>query len=62
MVPMYLAEVAPHNLRGGIVLVDRLFYSIGILVAQLVGLQNALPDEGKCRTCLGQMGHTTAEL
>ncbi|XP_066493474.1 solute carrier family 2, facilitated glucose transporter member 5-like [Tiliqua scincoides] len=45
VVPMYLAEVAPHNLRGGIVLMDRLFFTVGILVAQIVGLQKALGDQ-----------------
>ncbi|XP_048206143.1 solute carrier family 2, facilitated glucose transporter member 5 [Perognathus longimembris pacificus] len=45
VVPMYLGELAPKNLRGALGVVPQLFITIGILVAQLVGLRNALASE-----------------
>ncbi|KAM6174146.1 solute carrier family 2, facilitated glucose transporter member 5 [Erethizon dorsatum] len=47
VVPMYLGELAPKHLRGALGVVPQLFITIGILVAQLLGLRNALAsDEG----------------
>ncbi|KAM4873365.1 solute carrier family 2, facilitated glucose transporter member 5-like isoform 3-T3 [Thomomys bottae] len=45
VVPMYLGELAPKNLRGALGVVPQLFITIGILVAQLVGLRSALANE-----------------
>lgn len=39
---MYLAEMAPSNLRGAIVMVSYLFLTIGALMAQLFGLDRIL--------------------
>ncbi|XP_066492930.1 solute carrier family 2, facilitated glucose transporter member 5-like [Tiliqua scincoides] len=39
---MYLAEMAPPNLRGAIVMVAHLFFAIGVLLAQVFGLHLVL--------------------
>ncbi|XP_065552900.1 solute carrier family 2, facilitated glucose transporter member 5-like [Lathamus discolor] len=38
VVPMFLGEMSPRNLRGAIGIVPQLFISIGILIAQILGL------------------------
>ncbi|XP_060481087.1 solute carrier family 2, facilitated glucose transporter member 5-like isoform X2 [Panthera onca] len=45
VVPMYLGELAPKNLRGGLGVVPQLFITIGILVAQIFGLRSLLASE-----------------
>ncbi|XP_012887181.1 PREDICTED: solute carrier family 2, facilitated glucose transporter member 5-like [Dipodomys ordii] len=45
VVPMYLGELAPKNLRGALGVVPQLFITVGILVAQLFGLRNVLANE-----------------
>lgn len=48
---MYLGELAPKHLRGALGVVPQLFITVGILVAQLVGLRNALAnDQGELGT------------
>uniref|UniRef100_A0A8C4X6S6 Solute carrier family 2, facilitated glucose transporter member 5 n=1 Tax=Erpetoichthys calabaricus TaxID=27687 RepID=A0A8C4X6S6_ERPCA len=42
VVPMYLGEMSPKNLRGAIGVVPQLFITIGILVAQIFGLRSIL--------------------
>ncbi|XP_070548900.1 solute carrier family 2, facilitated glucose transporter member 3-like [Ptychodera flava] len=42
LVPMYLSEVAPTNLRGALGVCHQLFVTIGILVAQVLGLSEIL--------------------
>ena len=50
---MYLGELAPKNLRGGLGVVPQLFITIGILVAQIFGLRSLLAnEEGKLKTPL----------
>uniref|UniRef100_A0A8C9KZC9 Solute carrier family 2, facilitated glucose transporter member 5 n=1 Tax=Panthera tigris altaica TaxID=74533 RepID=A0A8C9KZC9_PANTA len=50
VVPMYLGELAPKNLRGGLGVVPQLFITIGILVAQIFGLRSLLAsEEGKLK-------------
>lgn len=45
VVPMYLGELAPKNLRGALGVVPQLFITIGILVAQLFGLRSILANQ-----------------
>lgn len=42
VVPMYLGELSPKNLRGAIGIVPQLFITIGILCAQVLGIRNIL--------------------
>lgn len=51
VVPMYLGELAPKNLRGALGVVPQLFITVGILVAQIFGLRTLLANkEGELRT------------
>lgn len=48
VVPMFLGEMSPKNLRGAIGVVPQLFITLGILVAQILGLNSILGNaEGK---------------
>ncbi|NXK49805.1 GTR5 protein, partial [Chauna torquata] len=42
VVPMFLGEMAPKNLRGAVGVVPQLFITVGILVAQILGLDSIL--------------------
>ncbi|KAL7864835.1 hypothetical protein AOLI_G00162550 [Acnodon oligacanthus] len=42
VVPMYLGELAPKNLRGAVGIVPQLFITVGILVAQVFGIRSIL--------------------
>lgn len=45
---MFLGEMSPKNLRGAIGVVPQLFITIGILAAQILGLNSILGNaEGK---------------
>ncbi|EHB16655.1 Solute carrier family 2, facilitated glucose transporter member 5 [Heterocephalus glaber] len=56
VVPMYLGELAPKNLRGALGVVPQLFITVGILVAQLFGFRNALASENGWPILLGLTG------
>ncbi|KAI6218330.1 Solute carrier family 2, facilitated glucose transporter member 1 [Aphelenchoides fujianensis] len=45
LVPMYLTEIAPTNLRGSLGSVHQLLVTIAILVAQILGLPDLLGNE-----------------
>ncbi|NXV62278.1 GTR5 protein, partial [Molothrus ater] len=48
VVPMFLGEMSPKNLRGAVGVVPQLFITIGILAAQILGLHSILGNaEGK---------------
>ncbi|KFV42513.1 Solute carrier family 2, facilitated glucose transporter member 5, partial [Tyto alba] len=42
VVPMFLGEMSPKNLRGAIGIIPQLFITVGILVAQILGLNSIL--------------------
>ncbi|KAL8198357.1 UNVERIFIED_CONTAM: hypothetical protein K2H54_006663 [Gekko kuhli] len=42
VVPMYLGEMSPHNLRGAVIVVSHFFITFGILVAQALSLHVVL--------------------
>ncbi|XP_067423422.1 solute carrier family 2, facilitated glucose transporter member 5-like isoform X2 [Emydura macquarii macquarii] len=56
VVPMYLGEMSPKNLRGAIGVVPQLFITIGILVAQILGLSNILGNPEGWPVLLGLTG------
>lgn len=56
VVPMYLGELAPKNLRGALGVVPQLFITVGILVAQIFGLQNLLANAEGWPILLGVTG------
>ncbi|XP_068597214.1 solute carrier family 2 member 15a [Brachionichthys hirsutus] len=45
VVPMYLGEIAPKNLRGFLGLVPSIFIGIGVFLAQVLGLSELLGKE-----------------
>lgn len=42
VVPMYLGEIAPKNLRGFLGLVPSIFICLGVFFAQILGLHEFL--------------------
>ncbi|KAM7098960.1 solute carrier family 2, facilitated glucose transporter member 5-like isoform 1-T2 [Molossus nigricans] len=56
VVPMYLGEMAPKNLRGALGVVPQLFITVGILVAQILGLRNVLANKEGWPILLGVTG------
>ncbi|XP_016070055.1 PREDICTED: solute carrier family 2, facilitated glucose transporter member 5 [Miniopterus natalensis] len=56
VVPMYLGELAPKNLRGALGVVPQLFITVGILVAQIFGLRNVLATKEGWPILLGVTG------
>ncbi|XP_007432105.1 solute carrier family 2, facilitated glucose transporter member 5 [Python bivittatus] len=42
VVPMYLGEMSPKNLRGAVGVVPQLFITVGILAAQILGMRMVL--------------------
>ncbi|KAM8790121.1 solute carrier family 2, facilitated glucose transporter member 5-like isoform 1-T1 [Rhynchonycteris naso] len=56
VVPMYLGELAPKNLRGALGVVPQLFITIGILVAQIFGLRSILATTDGWPVLLGMTG------
>uniref|UniRef100_A0A3Q2U3B8 Solute carrier family 2, facilitated glucose transporter member 5 n=1 Tax=Fundulus heteroclitus TaxID=8078 RepID=A0A3Q2U3B8_FUNHE len=56
VVPMYLGELAPKNLRGAIGIVPQLFITVGILAAQVMGIRNILGNSTGWTIMLGLTG------
>ncbi|NWT62095.1 GTR5 protein, partial [Erythrocercus mccallii] len=56
VVPMFLGEMAPKNLRGAIGVVPQLFITIGILSAQILGLSSILGNAAGWPVLLGLTG------
>uniref|UniRef100_A0A8C0IYF5 Solute carrier family 2, facilitated glucose transporter member 5 n=1 Tax=Chelonoidis abingdonii TaxID=106734 RepID=A0A8C0IYF5_CHEAB len=56
VVPMYLGEMSPKNLRGAVGVVPQLFITIGILIAQILGLTNILGNVEGWPVLLGLTG------
>ncbi|RZF47125.1 hypothetical protein LSTR_LSTR005203 [Laodelphax striatellus] len=47
LVPMYISEIAPLNLRGGLGTVNQLAVTIGLLISQILGIEQILgTDDG----------------
>ncbi|NXD10939.1 GTR5 protein, partial [Nothocercus nigrocapillus] len=56
VVPMFLGEMSPRNLRGAVGVVPQLFITIGILVAQILGLNSILGNAKGWPVLLGLTG------
>ncbi|KAM4886003.1 solute carrier family 2, facilitated glucose transporter member 5-like [Sylvia borin] len=56
VVPMFLGEMSPKNLRGAIGVVPQLFITIGILAAQILGLHSILGNAHGWPVLLGLTG------
>uniref|UniRef100_A0A7N6FC65 Solute carrier family 2, facilitated glucose transporter member 5 n=1 Tax=Anabas testudineus TaxID=64144 RepID=A0A7N6FC65_ANATE len=56
VVPMYLGELAPKNLRGALGIVPQLFITVGILSAQVLGIRNILGNNTGWTLMLGLTG------
>uniref|UniRef100_A0A8B9Z7I6 Solute carrier family 2, facilitated glucose transporter member 5 n=1 Tax=Buteo japonicus TaxID=224669 RepID=A0A8B9Z7I6_9AVES len=56
VVPMFLGEMSPKNLRGAIGVVPQLFITLGILVAQILGLNSILGNAKGWPVLLGLTG------
>ncbi|KAJ7398768.1 Solute carrier family 2, facilitated glucose transporter member 5 [Pitangus sulphuratus] len=56
VVPMFLGEMSPRNLRGAIGIVPQLFITVGILVAQILGLNSILGNAEGWPVLLGLTG------
>uniref|UniRef100_A0A8C4WL77 Solute carrier family 2, facilitated glucose transporter member 5 n=1 Tax=Gopherus evgoodei TaxID=1825980 RepID=A0A8C4WL77_9SAUR len=56
VVPMYLGEMSPKNLRGAVGVVPQLFITIGILIAQILGLTDILGNVEGWPVLLGLTG------
>lgn len=53
LVPMYISEIAPLNLRGGLGTVNQLAVTVGILFSQILGIQEILGTEDGWPLLLG---------
>ncbi|XP_054147969.1 solute carrier family 2, facilitated glucose transporter member 5-like [Melozone crissalis] len=56
VVPMFLGEMSPKNLRGAVGVVPQLFITIGILAAQILGLHGILGNARGWPVLLGLTG------
>ncbi|XP_028596582.2 solute carrier family 2, facilitated glucose transporter member 5-like isoform X1 [Podarcis muralis] len=56
VVPMYLGELSPKNLRGAVGVVPQLFITIGILAAQILGMRMILGSTEGWPILLGLTG------
>ncbi|TWW56553.1 solute carrier family 2, facilitated glucose transporter member 1a [Takifugu flavidus] len=56
VVPMYLGELAPKNLRGALGIIPQLFITIGILCAQVLGIRHILGNSTGWTLMLGLTG------
>uniref|UniRef100_A0A3Q3KHX0 Major facilitator superfamily (MFS) profile domain-containing protein n=1 Tax=Monopterus albus TaxID=43700 RepID=A0A3Q3KHX0_MONAL len=56
VVPMYLGEISPKNLRGALGIVPQLFITVGILSAQVLGIRHILGNSTGWTLMLGLTG------
>lgn len=45
LVPMYISEIAPLNLRGGLGTINQLAVTVGLLISQILGIENLLGSD-----------------
>lgn len=52
---MYISEIAPLNLRGGLGTVNQLGVTVGILFSQILGIQEILGTDDGWPLLLGEL-------
>lgn len=55
---MYISEIAPLNLRGGLGTVNQLAVTIGLLISQILGIEQILGTDDGWPVLLGELVHT----
>lgn len=53
LVPMYISEIAPLNLRGGLGTVNQLAVTVGLLISQVLGIEELLGNKEAWNILLG---------
>ncbi|XP_015117075.1 glucose transporter type 1 isoform X2 [Diachasma alloeum] len=53
LVPMYISEIAPLNLRGGLGTVNQLAVTVGLLISQVLGIEKILGTNDRWPILLG---------
>ncbi|XP_066985225.1 solute carrier family 2, facilitated glucose transporter member 1 isoform X7 [Macrobrachium rosenbergii] len=53
LVPMYISEIAPLNLRGGLGTVNQLAVTVGLLLSQVLGIEQLLGNSNAWPILLG---------
>lgn len=53
LVPMYISEIAPLTLRGGLGTVNQLAVTVGLLISQILGVEGLLGTDGGWPYLLG---------
>lgn len=51
---MYISEIAPLNLRGGLGTVNQLAVTIGLLISQILGIEQILGTDDGWPVLLGE--------
>lgn len=62
LVPMYLSEIAPMTLRGALGTVSQLAVTVGLLLAQVLGLSPILGNKDGWPFLLGKFCAATATI
>jgi hypothetical protein len=55
LVPMYISEIAPLNLRGGLGTVNQLAVTVGLLISQVLGIEQILGTNDGWPVLLGKL-------
>lgn len=55
LVPMYISEIAPLNLRGGLGTVNQLAVTTGLLISQILGIEQILGTDDGWPVLLGRI-------
>lgn len=53
---MYISEIAPLNLRGGLGTVNQLAVTVGLLLSQVLGIEQILGTDEGWPVLLGECG------
>ena len=62
LAPMYISEIAPLTLRGGLGTVNQLAVTFGILISQVLGIEQIFGTEESWSLLLGKNLKTNVQL